>query len=139
VRKLKQQLQGGTTAYTPPKPKQPKQAEPQSSPPREIPPERKLSAAEQAAAAALRTRQQRGLLGRRTQRGASDPETFLTWRDLFELGVVSSKTQARRMWERGDFPRPVHLSERVIAFRASEVAKWMKSRKKDWQPSDEAA
>lgn len=67
----------------------------------------------------LRARQQRGL------RGDPPPERFLTWADLFERGVVSSRTQARRLWTRGKFPKPVHLSERVIAWRESEINAWI--------------
>jgi predicted DNA-binding transcriptional regulator AlpA len=63
------------------------------------------------------------------------PERFLSWRDLFERGIVSSKTQARRLWEAGKFPPPVHLSERVIAFRESEIEAWVRSRRHDPQPA----
>jgi predicted DNA-binding transcriptional regulator AlpA len=62
------------------------------------------------------------------------PERFLTWADLFERGVVSSKTSARRLWEAGLFPKPVHLSERVIAFRESEVEAFAASRRHAPQP-----
>jgi predicted DNA-binding transcriptional regulator AlpA len=63
------------------------------------------------------------------------PERFLSWRDLFERGVISSKTQARRLWERGEFPKPVHLSERVIAFRESEIDAWAAARTHNPQPA----
>jgi predicted DNA-binding transcriptional regulator AlpA len=68
-------------------------------------------------------------------------ERFLTWPDLFERGLVSSKTQARRLWERGRFPKPIHLSERVIAWRESEIEAWVAARR--YEPAsgktDEAA
>jgi predicted DNA-binding transcriptional regulator AlpA len=56
------------------------------------------------------------------------PERFLTWEDLFERGLVSSKTQARRLWEHDAFVRPVHLSQRVICWKESEIEKWIASR-----------
>jgi predicted DNA-binding transcriptional regulator AlpA len=55
-------------------------------------------------------------------------DRFLTWADLFDRGVISSKTQARRLWESGKFPAPVHLSQRVIAFRESEIDVWAAAR-----------
>jgi len=56
------------------------------------------------------------------------PERFLSLHDLLERGIVSSRTSARRLWEVGKFPRPVHLSERVIAWREGEVEAWMRTR-----------
>jgi predicted DNA-binding transcriptional regulator AlpA len=140
VKKLKQQLQGGTAPHEPVKPQKSSQPQqPNQPPPNQAPPARKLSVAEQAAAAELRTRQQRGLIRRPMSRGEPPPDRFLVWADLFELGVITSKTQARRLWERGAFPRPVHLSERTIAFRESEILAWMASRQASWQLPDEAA
>jgi predicted DNA-binding transcriptional regulator AlpA len=71
----------------------------------------------------------------RKAKGSAKPERFLSWRDLFERGAVSSKTQARRLWDEGKFPKPVHLSERVIAFRESEIEAYMASRVYDPQPA----
>jgi len=67
--------------------------------------------------------------------GEPRPERYLSWRDLFARGVVSSKTSARRLWGRDLFPRPVHLSERVIAWRESEVEAWAASRVHAPQPA----
>ena len=61
------------------------------------------------------------------------PEHFLTWDDLFARKLVSSKTQARRLWLRGAFPKPVHLSERVIVFRESEIEAYVASRAARWK------
>jgi predicted DNA-binding transcriptional regulator AlpA len=71
------------------------------------------------------------------RKAAADPKPvrFLNWRDLLERGLVSSKTQARRLWERGLFPKPLHLSERVIAWREDEVEAWAQSRRHDPQPA----
>lgn len=125
--KLRQKLHGGTAIPEPVSPQPEPQDPPQQQPPG--PPQRKLSAAEQAAADELRTRQRRGLLRRTAMRGEPPAgERFLTWGDLFDLGIISSKTQARRLWERGDFVKPLHLSERVIVFKESEVLAWMAQR-----------
>ena len=62
---------------------------------------------------------------------AAKSERFLTWGDLFARGVVSSKSQARRLWGRGLFPTPIHLSERVIAWRESEIDAWVAARRYD--------
>jgi predicted DNA-binding transcriptional regulator AlpA len=56
-----------------------------------------------------------------TAGGEPRPERFLCWADLLARGIISSKTQARRLWEAGQFPKPVHLSERVIAWKESEI------------------
>jgi predicted DNA-binding transcriptional regulator AlpA len=81
---------------------------------------------ETTAANDLRTRQRRGLIRKTSNlRGDPPPDRFLTWVDLFDRGVVSSKTQARRLWERGLFPKPVHISERCIAWRESEINAWI--------------
>jgi predicted DNA-binding transcriptional regulator AlpA len=66
--------------------------------------------------------------------GESKPETFLTWKDLFARGLISSRTSARRLWTQGKFPKPVHLSERVIAWRESEIDAWAASRVHAPQP-----
>lgn len=128
--KLKQRLRGSTAPYEPKKkPKKPKSGQLTNSPKASHPP----TVAEIAVTAARRTRQRRGMLRKVSNlRGEPPPERFLTWADLFECGIISSKTQARRMWERGDFPPPVHLSERVIAFRESEVIAWAEARKSKW-------
>ena len=55
-------------------------------------------------------------------------ERFLGWDDLFERGFFKSRTQGRRLWEKGQFPRPVHLSERVIGWKESEIEEWVASR-----------
>jgi hypothetical protein len=63
------------------------------------------------------------------------PESYLGWADLFERGLVRSKTQARRQWEKGRFPRPVHLSERVIAFKESSVEHYATDPENYFEPS----
>src|SRR5262245_4724179 len=60
--------------------------------------------------------------------GEPKPERFLSWRDLLARGLVSSKTSARRLWEQGKFPKPIHISPRVIGWRESEIEAWVASR-----------
>jgi predicted DNA-binding transcriptional regulator AlpA len=67
------------------------------------------------------------------------PERFLSWADLFARGLINSKTQARRLWMRGDFPKPVHLSQRVIAFRESEIEAWAATRTAEWHAAEQVA
>jgi predicted DNA-binding transcriptional regulator AlpA len=88
-----------------------------------------LSLADQAAAAELHTRQRRDFLQQQalSREHKPQPERFLSWGDLFDRGLVRSKTQARRLWEAGKMPRPVHLSPRVLAFRQSEIESWASS------------
>jgi predicted DNA-binding transcriptional regulator AlpA len=135
--KLKNRQCGGGAVIDPaqpPKPEPAKDPVPQLSP---IPPRicTDLGAADQAAAAELRTRQRRGILrpAALSREHKLKAERFLTWADLFERGVIRSKTQARRLWEAGKMPRPIHLSERVIAFRESEIEAWAASRQ--YEPS----
>jgi predicted DNA-binding transcriptional regulator AlpA len=134
---LKRRLRSSAAAVEPVKPPQPAPPKDRAPPLSRVPDVRgKLSATDQAAANELRSRQRRGLLRKRAldREGRADrPERFLTWPDLFERGLISSKTQARRMWEQGLFPKPVHLSERVIAFRESEVDAWAATRSTEWE------
>ena len=39
-----------------------------------------------------------------------------------------SKSQIHRMVEDGDFPEPVRLSKRAVAFVAAEVESWLQAR-----------
>jgi predicted DNA-binding transcriptional regulator AlpA len=53
---------------------------------------------------------------------------FLSWEDLFALGVITSRTQARHLWEAGKFPRPVHLSKHTLAWPESVIQAWIASK-----------
>jgi predicted DNA-binding transcriptional regulator AlpA len=135
--KLKERLRTSAATVNP---AQPSKSEPAQDPVAQlsrVPPgiQGELSPADQAGAAELRTRQRRGLLRQHALSREDKPkrERFLTWADLFERRLIRSKTQGRRLWEAGKMPRPVHLSERVIAFRESEIEAWAASRQ--YEPS----
>lgn len=128
--KVKSRLLGSAA---PAKPRNPQQSEqtseqgaeqPSHGPPPNLPP----WLTKVAPACELRMHQERRLLRRRVLSREHRPERFIAWAELFERGLVSSRAQARRLWERGEFPRPVHLSERVIAWRESEIDAWIASR-----------
>jgi predicted DNA-binding transcriptional regulator AlpA len=142
VSKLKRKPRTSTAPVEPKEPPQPKQPKAPTPPSlSRVPPGvcTELSAADQAAANELRSRQRRGLLRPHALSREGRPERFLTWADLFERGLIRSKTQARRLWERGLFPQPVHLSERVIAWREESIELYAATRTAEWQPPDEAA
>jgi predicted DNA-binding transcriptional regulator AlpA len=75
---------------------------------------------------------------KQTTTPAAKPERFVGFAELIERGLIKSKYQARRLWERGLFPKPVHLSERVIAFRESDIDRWVASRTHTWPPQEAA-
>lgn len=50
-----------------------------------------------------------------------------TYRDLKLLGVPYSRTSLWRMTQDGRFPKPLQLSERRIAWKASDVHAWINS------------
>ena len=67
------------------------------------------------------------------------PERYLSWEDLKGLGIlgVLSKMQIRRMWEKDppEFPRPVHLTERRLAFLERQIIAWQEARSYSPTPS----
>jgi prophage regulatory protein len=55
-------------------------------------------------------------------------EKFLSQVDLAELGIAFSPMHLRRLEAAGKFPQRVHVGERKIAWRESEVIGWQRSR-----------
>lgn len=56
-------------------------------------------------------------------------ESFILYSQLPEVGVPRySRVHLREMVARGQFPAPVQLSERRIAWRLSELEAWKGSR-----------
>ena len=43
-------------------------------------------------------------------------------------GITYSRDHLRRKWKAGEFPKPVALSDRRIAFREDEIDNWLASR-----------
>jgi len=54
-------------------------------------------------------------------------ERFVALPEVRRL-VVLSKTEIYRRMARGEFPRPVSLGGRRVAWLASEVERWMQAR-----------
>jgi hypothetical protein len=49
-------------------------------------------------------------------------------RDLPDLGIHFHINYLRRMWEEGNFPKPIKLSPRRIAWREADLLAWINSR-----------
>ena len=60
------------------------------------------------------------------QSSGSDP--MLRYPALRSAGVPFSRQHIAVLEARGEFPRRVRLSERVIAWRRSEILEWLASR-----------
>lgn len=55
-------------------------------------------------------------------------DVLLSPRDLRALGINYHMNHLRRLWQRGDFPKPVHLSARKIAWRKTSILSWIASK-----------
>jgi predicted DNA-binding transcriptional regulator AlpA len=55
-------------------------------------------------------------------------DILLLPRDLHALGINYHMNHLRRLWQRGDFPKPVHLSARKIAWRKIYILRWIASK-----------
>ena len=53
---------------------------------------------------------------------------LLSLRDLRALGITYHMNHLRLLWQRGDFPVPVHLSARKIVWRKNSILKWIASK-----------
>jgi prophage regulatory protein len=49
---------------------------------------------------------------------------------LRDKGVRYGTNHLRLMWKRGDFPEPIHLSPRRIAWREADIDAWIEARAK---------
>ena len=63
----------------------------------------------------------------RAKRAIAD-DVLLSPRDLRTLGINYHMNHLRRLWQRGDFPKPVHLSARKIAWRKRSILSWIASK-----------
>jgi prophage regulatory protein len=50
---------------------------------------------------------------------------LLTREDLAARGIHFGKTHLRKMWQRGEFPAPIRLTERKLAWVEAEVERWI--------------
>ena len=58
------------------------------------------------------------------------PVRLLSLAQLREKGIPFGKDHLRRMWQRGDFPKPIYLSERKFAWRETDVDHWIVERER---------
>jgi predicted DNA-binding transcriptional regulator AlpA len=58
------------------------------------------------------------------------PLTLLRFRDLKAVGIVNNRMTLARWMKReiDPFPRPLRLSEAIIAWRASDISAWLERR-----------
>jgi prophage regulatory protein len=54
-------------------------------------------------------------------------ERLISWAEV-EAAVPYSRVHIWRLIRNGEFPAPVNLGPRRVAFRESELAKWLESR-----------
>lgn len=54
-------------------------------------------------------------------------DTFLRDRKVTEVTGIPRSTRYE-MIERGEFPKPIKLSDRIVAWSSSEIEKWQRER-----------
>lgn len=55
-------------------------------------------------------------------------DILLSPRDLRALGITYHINHLRRLWQRGEFPAPVHLSARKIVWSKLSILRWIASK-----------
>jgi prophage regulatory protein len=55
---------------------------------------------------------------------------LLRYEDLTALGLVRSRETLRRWLKAGQFPAPIKIGTRSIAWRSEEVMRWVEERTK---------
>jgi predicted DNA-binding transcriptional regulator AlpA len=55
-------------------------------------------------------------------------DAFIRYHQLAQLGIPYSRQHLTVLEDRGEFPKRVKLSARVIAWRLSEIRNWMAKR-----------
>ena len=58
------------------------------------------------------------------------PDTRILRRPEVERQTQLSKATIYRQMHAGTFPKPVHLGERAVGWRASEIDEWLASRER---------
>jgi prophage regulatory protein len=61
------------------------------------------------------------------RRGMSEPDRIIRKADLPKF-VGLRRTQIETLIARGEFPKPVRLSERAVGWVGSELAEWQRAR-----------
>jgi predicted DNA-binding transcriptional regulator AlpA len=65
---------------------------------------------------------------RRLELDGIGADRFVRYDQLRHLGIPYSRQHLTVLEERGDFPARVRLSERVVAWRLSDLKAWMAAR-----------
>jgi hypothetical protein len=56
------------------------------------------------------------------------PVQLVTPDRLAEKGITAKLDHLRRLWKRGEFPKPIHLSPRKLAWYERDLDRWIASR-----------
>ena len=56
------------------------------------------------------------------------PVRLLTPAQLRPKGITAKLDHLRRLWKAGQFPEPIHLSPRKLAWYEAEIDAWIASR-----------
>jgi len=65
----------------------------------------------------------------RKHQAAAAPSRVLGLKELPSKGICFHPNHLRRLWERGDFPRPIKLSPRKLAWPEEVLDAWLASKK----------
>lgn len=58
------------------------------------------------------------------------PDVYLSPQDLREKGLPFGMSHLRRLWQKGEFPKPIKLSERKLVWIESEIEAYVAEKKK---------
>ena len=58
-------------------------------------------------------------------------------RQLHEKGICYHPNHLRLLWKRGEFPKPINLSARKIAWRESDLDAWIAAKSDQRAPRSE--
>lgn len=70
-----------------------------------------------------------GFARRSPSSAANDPLVGMA--DLPRLGICFHPNHLRRLWTRGEFPRPFKLSARKLVWKRSEIIEWVESKRRE--------
>jgi len=56
------------------------------------------------------------------------PPRMLSYEDLAAKGIPFHRNYLRSLWDNGEFPKPIKLSARKLAWREDEVDNWLLDR-----------
>ena len=59
---------------------------------------------------------------------APSTRRMLAWEDLPSKGIYYHRNYLRRLWEEGRFPKPIHLSQRKLAWPEAVIDEWIENK-----------